>query len=678
MKKVLIFLSILLCNILYSYANVTITVANGNNLCTNAYNTLGNIRITEGANSDISIQNNKTLKLTSPTGFEFNPGVGSVSCTAGRNISAISLTSVTTTTITITFTCNGVNASDRITISGIQVKASDECPIANDGNILRVSTNPGTATISGITNNVTNFGLLTQWESSSAISQTLFDNITIGSVDNEIIRIRVTGGCLPSLVTSFSLNTSGSTNPLADISVSKIYYTGSSTTFSTTNLFGSAATPSGTYTINGTQTLLTGNNYFWVAYNIASGSTLTHVVDAQCTSVTIGGCAYTPSPTTVDGFRGISRCPTNYMEDGLNVVVNGDFESGNSGFTSNYGYVANDPNPTIRTELWPEGYYSVWSKAKDLHYMWSDATKGHGGIGNFMIVNGNTVNNIPVWTQTVSTTINTNYYFCAWLCSVHPTNPAQLSFSINGVNVGSTYVASIDTVNHWDEFYATWNSGAITTATISIVNKNTIASGNDFGLDDISFVPCCTSTMPIELLSFNAEYEKNKVNIFWTTVSEINNHFFSIEKSKDNKSYDILQLVKGAGNSNNEINYAIYDTTPYIGITYYKLKQTDYDGKETSFGPICIKIYDDGSAISVYPNPVKSNNATIFIKNIKSGKVNISLYDINGKLVFEKNYEIENDGSLIDIDLNNFENGTYILNIIGGTINFKTKIVKTD
>jgi gliding motility-associated-like protein len=105
-----------------------------------------------------------------------------------------------------------------------------------------------------------------------------------------------------------------------------------------------------------------------------------------------------------------------------------------------------------------------------------------------MFVNGAPVADVNVWKQTVNVVPNTNYAFSTWIQALYPPNPAQLSFSINGSNLGNLITASLPTCT-WKQFYTTWNSGNNTSATISIVNKNTFVQGNDFALDDISFSP---------------------------------------------------------------------------------------------------------------------------------------------------------------------------------------------
>ncbi len=181
---------------------------------------------------------------------------------------------------------------------------------------------------------------------------------------------------------------------------------------------------------------------------------------------------------------------------GTELIINGDFESGNTGFTSSY-YFCNSSGC-----LGPAGGYGVGTDPNFYNSGFSgfDHTSGSG---NLMVVNGATTANTTVWCQTITVTPNTIYEFSTWLSSINPSNPAILQFSINGVNLGSTFNGP-GTTGTWVQFFETWNSGSNTTAVICIVNQNTAGSGNDFGLDDISFQECVSTCPAINTISIIA------------------------------------------------------------------------------------------------------------------------------------------------------------------------------
>lgn len=164
---------------------------------------------------------------------------------------------------------------------------------------------------------------------------------------------------------------------------------------------------------------------------------------------------------------------------GANLITNGDFTQGNTGFMSAYTHTT--PNTT-------EGQYFIGTNPRAWNGGMSACGDHTTGTGNMMMVNGAPVAGANVWSQSITVTPNTNYAFSTWVESVVNVNPAQLQFSINGKDISTLITASLPACT-WVQFYTTWNSGNSTTALISIVNKNTILAGNDFALDDISFAP---------------------------------------------------------------------------------------------------------------------------------------------------------------------------------------------
>ena len=138
---------------------------------------------------------------------------------------------------------------------------------------------------------------------SSTVGAQTSTAVGAGTVNADIVRLDVvvSGQANPLSVTSFTCNTNGSTSPVTNnVSTGKVYYTGTSTTFSTTTLVGSVAIAAdGSFTITGNQALTGGlsntTNYFWLAYDIKCGAVNTNVVDGEFNSITVGGTPYTPT-----------------------------------------------------------------------------------------------------------------------------------------------------------------------------------------------------------------------------------------------------------------------------------------------------------------------------------------------------------------------------------------------
>src|ERR1044071_4989372 len=125
-----------------------------------AFTALGNIVLTEAATTDFAVGNNKTFILTLPSGWQFKPGSGAVSFTTSRDITAASV-AIGTDPVPVTFSVSGGTKFDTLTISGLQVQALDgSLDYLNTGYILNLSSNPGTAVIPGVGQDLTTFGLL--------------------------------------------------------------------------------------------------------------------------------------------------------------------------------------------------------------------------------------------------------------------------------------------------------------------------------------------------------------------------------------------------------------------------------------------------------------------------------------------------------------------------------------
>ena len=183
-----------------------------------------------------------------------------------------------------------------------------------------------------------------------------------------------------------------------------------------------------------------------------------------------------------------------------NLVSNPGFESGNTGFTSGYAYNA---LPTT-----PGTYVLTTSPALVLSAFppCDDHTFGNG-TGYMMLCNGNGGASTQVWCQSIPVTANSWYTLRAWaLCS--PISPPVFQFKVNNVNVGTPFAAQgLGCV--WQEFSATWFSGAATSANFCIFDVNGSGNGlfgDDFALDDIFMAKACTATdqVKVSVVSLNA------------------------------------------------------------------------------------------------------------------------------------------------------------------------------
>lgn len=164
---------------------------------------------------------------------------------------------------------------------------------------------------------------------------------------------------------------------------------------------------------------------------------------------------------------------------GENLIVNGDFENGNTGFTTEYQEKC--------TPTQGPGKFCINNNPKNVHGGFSACGDHTSGTGNMYIANGAPVAGQKVWCQTVATETNKEYEFSSWVASVVGQNPPNFEFRVNGVSIGAL-TANVGSCQ-WDQYAAIWESGNTTSVEICLTNENTVGSGNDFAVDDISFAP---------------------------------------------------------------------------------------------------------------------------------------------------------------------------------------------
>ncbi len=172
-----------------------------------------------------------------------------------------------------------------------------------------------------------------------------------------------------------------------------------------------------------------------------------------------------------------------------------------------------------------------------------------------------------------------------------------------------------------------------------------------------------SAVLPIELLYFKANTKVEGVLLEWVTVSEINNDFFTIERSNSGIDFEPVGIIQGSGNSNNEINYEFIDRSPRGGISYYRLKQTDFDGQFDYSEIKRVSVESSGRSI-IFPNPINDENElTVHLSIEEPESISILIYDFKGTEIFKISDEVENGLNQFKISLNGYKPNLYFLKI---------------
>lgn len=164
--------------------------------------------------------------------------------------------------------------------------------------------------------------------------------------------------------------------------------------------------------------------------------------------------------------------------------------------------------------------------------------------------------------------------------------------------------------------------------------------------------------LPIELISFKAEAINNDyIQLDWATASEINNDFFTIERSIDGQHWQEVNKIVGAGNSSSILSYSEVDNNPYDGVSYYRLKQTDFDGQFEYSQIISVNIQQlVNSQVEIYPNPATNQ---FIIKGSSSELEEIVLYNTLGQNVTSLINLINTNETQLVIDLSKLNKGMF-------------------
>ena len=185
-------------------------------------------------------------------------------------------------------------------------------------------------------------------------------------------------------------------------------------------------------------------------------------------------------------------------------------------------------------------------------------------------------------------------------------------------------------------------------------------------------------TLPVTLAYFKVKPEGGKVNVEWATEAEENNDFFTIERSADGKSFQTIGTVEGSGNSKVKLTYTFTDASPLAGKSYYRLKQTDFDGKFEYFKLEMVENNTVQNVIAsmvtvqkVGPNPFQHSFFVDFELGA-DGLVEISLMNMNGQVVVTEKMDGYAGSNRFNFnDEKGLLKGTYILSLAQNNVSTK-------
>ncbi|MFH0865110.1 MAG: GEVED domain-containing protein [Bacteroidota bacterium] len=273
------------------------------------------------------------------------------------------------------------------------------------------------------------------------------------------------------------------------------------------------------------------------------------------------------------------------------------------------------------------------------------------------------------------------------------TGTPQVTLYWEASDANSSYITYCPDLQiaHWDGSNSWWENNNYNAVTVTSTGCNSPlnVSGTiqtNAGISEFSPFTYGSKTsggsnpFPIELLSFSGKNLGEKNLLEWITSSETNNDYFVLEKSKDGILFEELTKVDGAGTSNSLINYDEIDYDPFEPVTYYKLKQVDFDGMYSYSDIISVSgemLSDQPVFINLYPNPA-STLVNLEVYSPCEGEMKVEIYDYLGMVIVSEKRNVKKGNDIILFDISKFADGIYYSKIFfndNGFVGYK-KFVK--
>ena len=184
------------------------------------------------------------------------------------------------------------------------------------------------------------------------------------------------------------------------------------------------------------------------------------------------------------------------------------------------------------------------------------------------------------------------------------------------------------------------------------------------------------SPLPVNFTSFNASLSDNKVYLNWSVAQESNNREFTIERAGSDQKFTVLSTIASRGNVSVPRTYQAVDNNPLSDISYYRLSQTDKNGKKTYYETRrVINTSSITSELLVSPNPFV-HQVSVYVTLKKAQRLSFTVADITGKRVQYSQNLYPAGGSEISIKSGSLPSGIYFLKVEGEGISYVRKIVK--
>lgn len=196
--------------------------------------------------------------------------------------------------------------------------------------------------------------------------------------------------------------------------------------------------------------------------------------------------------------------------------------------------------------------------------------------------------------------------------------------------------------------------------TFRLYGWNASGASGTFSVNDFTFNGA--TALPIELISFQSKVEKTSIVLNFSTATERNNDYFSIERSADGRTFQEIGRVQGAGDSYTTRHYAFNDPQPLTGINYYRLRQVDFDGA-FAYSPVVSALFGQNKQLVLAPMPA-SEHLRMQVDEATNTDSRWQVFDLNGRQMMAGELPAETTEQTIEIGT--LPEGIYVLRLTAG------------
>lgn len=226
-------------------------------------------------------------------------------------------------------------------------------------------------------------------------------------------------------------------------------------------------------------------------------------------------------------------------------------------------------------------------------------------------------------------------------------------------------VTIIKRVNGGDWFCPGTHVFATGTAAMPTLKRTNVVGWSNYGFGGGTATP-----LPVELIYFNTDCQESSADIRWSTASELNSYQYVLDNSRDLNNWFEVTTISAAGNSNSQLDYFYSDQSPFQGISYYRLRQIDFNGAEKVYGPISVSCNEVGEQIEVYPNPAKHEFTVAIQLTENKPATTIQLMDVSGKIIHTLVKDLKAGNSQILFNDLGLPDEAYLIQVISNESHF--------